>query len=76
MRFTCVDYSAGVAIEGIMALETSFVNLKTIATITKEPRLVVLSDIDFAAAPKLCIQLNQLETVLKYVHSTTFVKVR
>lgn len=48
-----------------MAVETSFVNLKAVATVTQEPKLVVLADIDFAGAPKLCIQLSQPETELK-----------
>lgn len=56
--------SAGIAVEGTMSLQTSFVSLKTVSTITQEPKLVVLSDIDFAAAPKLCIQLSQPQTLL------------
>lgn len=57
--------SAGIAVEGVMSLETSFVNLKAVTTVTKEPKLQLQSDIDFANEPKLCIQLSQPDTELK-----------
>lgn len=57
----------GIALTGSISSTTNFISLNMDFTITEEPKLQLLSDSDFSADVKLCMQLIQPEIVMRLV---------
>jgi hypothetical protein len=62
---TSVCCSAGVTIQGIMRVDSSFVRSQVEFTIATEAKLNLVSDIDFYSNVALCLQLRSPDSVIK-----------
>ena len=58
--------SAGVTIQGIMRVDSSFVRNQVEFTVATEAKLNLVSDIDFYSTIALCLQLRSLASVIEY----------
>ncbi|XP_077284119.1 microsomal triacylglycerol transfer protein isoform X2 [Arctopsyche grandis] len=61
-----VEKSAGIAIEGLLKADTSFVKSQVDFLIAAEPKLNLVSDIDFYTDIALCMQVKQPNTSVKH----------
>ena len=57
--------SAGVTVQGIMRVDSSFVRSQVEFTIATEAKLNLVSDIDFYKTIALCLQLRSPDSVIK-----------
>jgi hypothetical protein len=57
--------SAGVTIQGIMRVDSSFVRSQVEFNIATEAKLNLVSDIDFYSNVALCLQLRSPDSVIK-----------
>ncbi|KAJ6646520.1 Microsomal triacylglycerol transfer protein [Pseudolycoriella hygida] len=60
-----VNKNTGVALIGSISSDTSFVSLNMNFTITEEPKMQILTEIDFSSDVKLCMQVIQPEAVIR-----------
>lgn len=60
-------FSAGIAIQGLLKADTEFVRSQVDFLIVTEPKLNLVSDIDFYSDIALCMQLKQPNTMMKWV---------
>jgi microsomal triglyceride transfer protein large subunit len=58
-------FSAGLALEGSIAVESSYVSLSSKVIITQEPKLHLSSDLDFYTDNVLCMKLVQPDVTYK-----------
>lgn len=58
-------FSAGIVVQGLLRADTSFVRSQVEFVLTTEPKLDLVSDLDFYNTNSLCMQLKQPDTTLK-----------
>jgi hypothetical protein len=61
----CIFCSAGITVQGIMRLDSSFVRSQVEFNIATEAKLNLVSDIDFYSNVALCLQLRSPDSVVK-----------
>lgn len=59
-----VEQNTGIALQGSMLLETSFIKLSVEFSVNQEPQLHLSSDLDFSSDTSLCMKLMQSDSVL------------
>lgn len=57
--------SAGIMIQGVMKVDSSFVRSQVEFTLATEAKLNLVSDIDFYSSVALCLQLRSPDSVIK-----------
>lgn len=58
-------YSSGLALIGSLNLNSGFASLTSKFTVNQEPKLILVSDIDFSSEILLCMQLSSPQTLLR-----------
>lgn len=58
-------YSAGIFLQGIMRVDTSFVRSKIEFNVATEVKLNLQSDLNFYNEISLCMQLSQPDSLIK-----------
>lgn len=61
-----VEMVAGVMVQGGTRVHSSFVQSKAEFSMAMEPKLELLTDVDFAGPVSLCMRLSQPDTTVKY----------
>uniref|UniRef100_A0A1Q3FP29 Putative microsomal triglyceride transfer protein n=1 Tax=Culex tarsalis TaxID=7177 RepID=A0A1Q3FP29_CULTA len=59
-----VKQNTGIALQGSLLLETSFIKLSVEFSVNQEPQLHLSSDLDFSSDTSLCMKLLQSDSVL------------
>lgn len=59
--------SAGLSLTGLTRVDSAFVRSQVEFNLASEPRLNLVSNLDFGSGMALCMQLKQPDTILKYV---------
>ncbi|XP_001845472.2 microsomal triglyceride transfer protein large subunit [Culex quinquefasciatus] len=59
-----VEQNTGIALQGSLLLQTSFVKLSVEFDVNQEPQLHLSSDLDFSSDTSLCMKLMQSDSVL------------
>jgi len=57
--------SAGIVLQGLMKVDTAFVKSQVEFNIAAEPRLNLVSDVNFYNKVALCLQLRQPDTAVR-----------
>lgn len=61
-----VEKAAGVAMIGLLKVDTEFVKSQVEFTLSVEPKLQLQTDIDFSSGVQLCMRLSQPDTLYKH----------
>ncbi|KAF4513818.1 UNVERIFIED_CONTAM: hypothetical protein B566_EDAN015881, partial [Ephemera danica] len=63
-----VEKNAGLALQGLVKVDSSFVRSQVEFTVATEPRLNLVSDVNFYNTVALCLQLRQPDSVVNHDH--------